>query len=324
MDIKLATWKLIQKSLVQRIPVMLLYVLQSNGSSPGRAGFFMAVNAAGEVKGSIGGGIMEHKFVELSKERLHKNESGIVLRKQFHDKVASKDQSGMICSGEQTVLLFPMGSSDLLTIENIIECLLNKNAGSLKITPSALHFNKQNFLAENSYTYKADDDWIYIEQIGYVKHLYIIGAGHCALALSKIMKMMDFYIHLYDDRHPLHTFIENVDAHEKTIINNYSQLKDIIPSGVQNYVVVMTMGYRTDDIAIRSLLKKQFKYFGVLGSSKKLDKLFSDYSAEGIDEQKFKNIYAPIGIPINSKTPEEIAISIAAEIIQVKNSPTCD
>jgi xanthine dehydrogenase accessory factor len=131
---------------------------------------------------------------------------------------------------------------------------------------------------------------------------------------------MDFYIHLYDDRHPLNTFLDNHYVHEKTVLNNYDQLKDIIPSGDHNYVVVMTFGYRTDDVVIRSLFKKQFKYLGVLGSSNKIGKMFKDYDAEGIDTNKFKRIYAPIGLPIKSQTPEEIAVSIAAEIIQIKNS----
>ena len=102
---QLAVWQLIHKSLVQNIPVMLLYVLQSKGSSPGRQGFFMAVNKQGEMEGSIGGGIMEHKFVEMAKERLqdsNEKEKETVIKKQFHDKSATKNQSGMICSGEQT------------------------------------------------------------------------------------------------------------------------------------------------------------------------------------------------------------------------------
>ncbi len=81
----------------------------------------------------------------------------------------------------------------------------------------------------------------------------------------------------------------------------------------------MTVEYRTDDLVIRSLFEKQFKYFGVLGSSKKIEKMFKDYNVEGIDANKIKRIYAPIGLPIKSETPEEIAVSIAAEIIQVKN-----
>ena len=65
-----ATWKLINSSLDKGMAVMLLYVLESSGSSPGRQGFFMAVNEKGDMEGSIGGGIMEHKFVEMAKEQL--------------------------------------------------------------------------------------------------------------------------------------------------------------------------------------------------------------------------------------------------------------
>ena len=65
-------------------------------------------------------------------------------------------------------------------------------------------------------------------------------------------------------------------------MNDYSELKELIPSGENNYVVVMTFGYRTDDIAVRALLQKHFKYFGLLGSKKKIEKMFDDYSNEGI------------------------------------------
>src|SRR4030095_16165238 len=101
----LPTWQLIKNSLEENIPVMLLYVLESSGSSPGRQGFFMAVNIKGAIEGSIGGGIMEHKFVELAREKLRINSREPGVRKQIHDKSVAKDQSGMICSGEQTILL---------------------------------------------------------------------------------------------------------------------------------------------------------------------------------------------------------------------------
>src|SRR5213075_135430 len=99
MNKQLLPWRLIADSLQQHIPVMLLYVLESSGSSPGRQGFFMAVNANGEMEGSIGGGMMEHKFVEMARERLKNIEQGTrnnkqgSIRKQVHDKSAAKDQS---------------------------------------------------------------------------------------------------------------------------------------------------------------------------------------------------------------------------------------
>ena len=111
---KLAVWQSIKDSLEKDIPVMLLYVLESRGSSPGRQGFFMAVNMNGEMEGTIGGGIMEHKWVEAAKEKLVRDQknTGIVIRKQVHDKSATADQSGMICSGEQTIFLYPVKLED--------------------------------------------------------------------------------------------------------------------------------------------------------------------------------------------------------------------
>src|SRR5262245_28962249 len=117
----IATWKLVEQSLGANVPVMLLYVLESKGSSPGRQGFFMAVNANGDMQGSIGGGIMEHKFVEMVKEKLKllsAEEGSVYIRKQFHDKSAAKDQSGMICSGEQTILLYHVKESDKSVIRD--------------------------------------------------------------------------------------------------------------------------------------------------------------------------------------------------------------
>ena len=113
--------------------------------------------------------------------------------------------------------------------------------------------------------------------------------------------------------------MQNDFAHEKKVVNTYEELAGIISSGNNNYVVIMTFGYRSDDVAIRALLGNNYKYFGVLGSKNKIEKMFEEYRKEGIPETQLKKIHAPIGIQIKSQTPEEIAISIAAEIIKVKN-----
>ena len=317
---KIEVWQLLYDSLQQSIPAMLLYVLTSNGSSPGRQGFAMAVNTKGDMAGSIGGGIMEHKFVEMAKERLINSAAKLpAIKKQVHDKSVAKDQSGMICSGDQTILLYPVSATDMPQIQSILSCLSNYSNGALTLSPTGLHFIENPPTADFSFSMHSKTDWLYREKIGYRNHLHIIGGGHCALALSKLMSNMDFYIHLYDDRDALNTIRQNVYVHEKKIVGDYSLIKNIIPAGDHHYVVVMTVGYRTDDIAIKALLGKSFAYFGVLGSKKKIEKLFSDYIAEGISQELLQNIHAPVGLSINSRTPEEIAISIAAEIIQVKN-----
>jgi xanthine dehydrogenase accessory factor len=320
MQRSLSTWQLIYKSVGSNIPAMLLYVLESHGSSPGRQGFFMAVNANGDMEGSIGGGIMEHKFVELAKERI-KVQGGKAqeVKKQVHDKSAAANQSGMICSGEQTILLYPVQQQDRDTIEQIILSLENNKNGTLILSPSGIQFENRVPANDFEYRFESEQNWQFREKTGYKNQLFIIGGGHCALAFSKLMRGMDFYITLFEDREGLNTLVKNEYAHEVIIVDDYSGLSHLIPMGRNQYVVIMTVGYRTDDMALRSLLDKAFSYIGVLGSKTKLEKLFGEYRKEGFEESLLQRIHAPIGLAIGSQTPEEIAISIAAEIIQIKN-----
>ena len=101
-------WEFINDKLSAGVNVMLLYVLDSEGSSPGRKGFKMAVTADGDLSGTIGGGIMEFKLVEKAMSLLQSGVADIELIEQFHDKVHVKDQSGMICSGSQVNVLIPL------------------------------------------------------------------------------------------------------------------------------------------------------------------------------------------------------------------------
>ncbi|MCX6275600.1 MAG: XdhC family protein [Bacteroidetes bacterium] len=329
---QLSLWKFIVQKLTFHHPVILLCVVESNGSSPGRQGFKMAVSE-NEMVGSIGGGIMEHKFVELAKERLQQGSSASFIRKQFHQKSAAKDQSGMICSGEQTVLLYLLAEKDLPVIHRIVSALENNNTGLLKITFSEFEFVDSNYQEDDhGFNMRSETDFTYTERIGFKNHLYIIGGGHCASALSELMSGMGFYIHLFEERENLNTMIENNFVHEKIMVNDYSELAALIPDGNSHpagraapagwdrYLAVMTFGYRTDDIAVRALADKKLRYLGVLGSESKMKQLFNDWRKDGISESWLSTIHAPIGIRIKSETPEEIAVSIAAQIINIKNA----
>lgn len=311
---------LLLKSLRRKIPAMLLYVVESKGSSPGRQGFFMAVNAKEVMEGSIGGGIMEHKFVELAKESLTEV-TGLQanVKKQYHDKQAVANQSGMICSGEQTILLYRVQETDRKSIRQLIRSLKRHKNGTLTLSPAGIRFETHIPEINFYFEMKNENEWLYREKTGYKQRLSIIGGGHCALALSNLMSNMDFYISVYDTRSGLKTMKENKAAHEKHILKDYEKLKKRISAGDNHYVVIMTFGYRTDDTALRSLVGKNFKYLGLLGSKSKIEKMFEEYRKERIDEDWLNRIHTPIGVPIKSETPEEIAVSIAAEIINVKN-----
>jgi xanthine dehydrogenase accessory factor len=280
----------------------------------------MAVNANGQMEGSIGGGMMEHKFVEMAKEKLHTSTHPETdIKKQIHDKSAAKNQSGMICSGEQTILLHTVHTEDITAVEKIISSLEQHKNGCLILSPGGIQFSPT--VPDNDFEFemRSEEDWLYKEKSGYKNQLFIIGGGHCSLALSALMQPMDFYIRVYDDRKELKTMLENNAAHEKHFINSYDSIGASIHSGQHQYVVIMTFGYRSDDIVVRSLLGKNFKFIGLLGSKTKINKMFDDYRQAGIKEEWLQRIHTPVGLDIKSQTPEEIAVSIAAEIIKVKN-----
>ncbi len=335
---------------------MLLQVVESIGSSPGRVGFRMAVVLAekGEKNeeevlfGSIGGGIMEQKLVALAVTRLREGRGEAFFKRQVHRKDAVREQSGMICSGEQTVFFYTFKVTDLAVIQQIRACLTQNEQNKehpIENTEGVL------FLSELGIEFVADvrpvADWatfeklsnldndsnkdfvngvscwkqgIYAEKLNVKNHLYIVGGGHCALALSRQMRLLtDFRIHLFDDRTDLNTFLDNDAAHEKNIID-YVKIADIIPEGSIVYVVLMTVGYRSDAQILRGLFSKKIKYLGMLGSRTKVEMLLKDLKNDGFDVDFLAKIHAPIGLDIKSQTPEEIAVSIAAEIIKVKNS----
>jgi xanthine dehydrogenase accessory factor len=263
---------------------------------------------------------MEHKFVEMAKEKLRVQGNKVQeVRKQIHDKAAATNQSGMICSGEQTIFLYPVQPDDADTIQQIIHSLEANKNGSLCLSPQGISFSSTIPAKSFNFSFQSEEDWEYVEKTGLRNQLFIIGGGHCALAFSKLMRSIDFYICVYEERPDLNTLVKNEFAHEIIMVDDYTGLSNLIPSGPDQYIVVMTQGYRTDDEAIRALLGKQFNYLGVLGSKKKMEKLFTELRNDGITEPVLQRIHTPAGLAIKSETPEEIAISIAAEIIKVKN-----
>ena len=304
---------------------MLLVVAESSGSSPGRQGYKMAVGADGELAGSIGGGVMEVKLVEESRAFIRDAETGgrgdagtSSLSEQVH-RENSPNASGMICSGKQTVIFKLLTTSDSATVDTMLDALDARRPGVLVISPA--EFNLLPPESDDDFTFEklSETDFHYTERVGFKNDLYIIGGGHCALALSELMSKMDFHISLFDDRPDLNTIDKNRFAHGIEIIDSYDDIADRVPDGSRSYVVVMTLGYASDERVIRSLIDKEFKYFGVLGSSAKMSVMLRQLLKEGLPAEKLDRIRTPIGLPIKSRTPEEIAVSIAAEIISVKN-----
>ncbi|MBS1579715.1 MAG: XdhC family protein [Bacteroidetes bacterium] len=308
----MSVWNFIENKLQHDFDVMLLFVAESIGSSPGKAGFAMAVANDDSFSGTIGGGIMEYKLVEKAKNLLQQNHETIFLQEQYHDKIHAKNQSGMICSGSQKIIFVPLSKKDFTTIQSIN----NQTKKSFSITTKSFQANDFEL---TEWEFIDENNWQYTQNIIQQNVIHIIGGGHCGLALSELMSFLGFYIHIYDDRKDLNTVEQNYYAHEKHLIN-YENINNFLNASAKDYVVLMTIGYRTDKIILSQIIKNSYYYLGLLGSEKKINTLFTELKQEGVNDDLLNKIHTPIGININSQTTQEIAVSIAAEIIKIKNT----
>ncbi|MGI4865729.1 MAG: XdhC family protein [Janthinobacterium lividum] len=307
----LPAWTLAADALRAGQPAALLCVVRSEGSSPGRQGFKMAVTAEA-VAGSIGGGIMEHKWVELARQRLREGDATPLLRPQIHRREAPADRSGMMCAGEQEVLLWPLQPADLPVVAAIETVLQQLSGGAWEVSEAA-GLRLVTETPADFYDYQPGPAWRYREQLGFRDQLIIVGGGHVSLALSQLASTLQFEITVLDDRADLPTLDTNHFAHHRQRIA-YETLT--VPPGPTSYVVVMTVGYRTDAVALRRLLGHHYRYLGVMGSATKVAELRRVLAEEGFD---LGGLHGPIGVAINSRLPEEIAVSVAAELIKVRN-----
>lgn len=311
-------WSFIREELSDNRKVMLITVVERNGSSPGVVGFKMAVSESGNMKGSIGGGVMEYNMVELAKRELKKNDIKPFIKKQIHNPDAGDEKSGLICSGEQTHTFIPIDRSNYKSINDIVIKLDIGNNGALQINPGGLTFNENQTINEIVFDYSSEKEWLYQEQIGLKNILYIFGAGHVSLPVSEVFRVLDFKVVLLDNRKGLPSFENNMFAHQKKIID-YKSIGKIVEEGKNSYAIIMTVGHKSDEIILKQLVKKDLKYLGMIGSKNKIKNIYESLKNQGISEEVLSKVDAPIGLSINSKTTAEIAISIAAKVIQIKN-----
>ena len=111
----------------------------------------------------------------------------------------------------------------------------------------------------------------------------------------------------------------NKSARFKKVIN-YKDVSQYVPDGDNIYAVIMTFGHKSDEDVLRQILSKKIKYLGMMGSSKKVSAIYENLQGYGITKDALQQVHAPIGLKISSQTPDEIAISVVAEMIKIKNT----
>ena len=311
-------WNFIDKTINSGKKVVLLTVAESSNSSPGRQGFKMAVSEDAELLGTIGGGIMEKDMIEYSLDLLFGNENKTIKRLHHTDKT-KYEKSGLICGGYQIILFSVIDNSHTGLIERIISSSNKKKNGELVISSAGIEFNNVDSTNPVSFNYQTDDDWEYRETIGLPLIAFIAGGGHVGLAVSRIMKSIGFYVIVFDHREDVFTIEQNEYADE-IIITKYEGIGNHILEGKRSYIIIVTPMHAGDKDTLKSVIQKDVKYIGLMGSKRKIKSIFDALRQDGVDEELFKRIHTPIGIEIEAESPEEIAISIAAEVIKIKNS----
>lgn len=291
----------------------LLCVVESVGSSPGRVGFSMFVTASGTMHGSIGGGSMEHKLVELARSLMDQPTAFPFLKRQVHREGEARDRSGMICSGEQTVAFYLLGKDQEALLGGVIAAVDSDSTVELELGSSGMRL-----VPAGSTVKDPAETWSYRRPLNVQPRIAIIGGGHVGTALSRMMNQLGFHVMQFDHRENLNTMEANAWAHEKQVVD-FERIEEHVPDDPDLYIAIVSFGYRTDEIVLRRLLRGQWKYLGMLGSKAKVGTMFTNMRAEGFTQEELSRVHTPIGIAINSRTPEEIAVSIAAEIIRVKN-----
>jgi xanthine dehydrogenase accessory factor len=165
----------------------------------------------------------------------------------------------------------------------------------------------------------AEGAWRFTARMGARPRAYVVGGGHVGLEMCRVLAGLDFYVVNIDDRPDLHTMQQNVWADACWVIP-YADIDAHIPAGPDSYVIVMSFGYRTDEVVMRRLLGRTYAYLGMMGSQAKVDQLWAALLADGFSAADIAAVCAPAGLKIGSQTPAEIAISIAAELILRRHS----
>lgn len=296
----------------------LVALIESEGSTPRSSGAYMLVNKEGWVAGTVGGGGMEYAAVCEAQKKLLAGEC-----KSFAKRFDLTTAAGMACGGYcslQFCYMPPCQATEIL-VEYILYKLKGAASWWLLLPMGAGNISVQDSLPVRKHQcfYKLDGQEYFAQEYNYDGSVFIFGAGHVARELVPLLTHLGFRCLVYDDRaefadpavFPTAFRVQQVD---------YTKLGEVCSPTCKDYAVVMTRGHVHDANCERFLLKTRVPYIGIMGSKNKARLAREALLAEGYSEAELARITTPIGIDIGSETPAEIAVSIAAQLIQVRSN----
>lgn len=316
-------------------------IFNTSGSSPRTSGAKMIILEDGSIFGTIGGGRLEADVQKKAEEVLKKRQSEIM---EFSLK-GMKD-TDMICGGDVQVLVEYIDASEEQTVKvyeeteksirnkgkaffiteftefnkNTLHYLVRENEHlnfNKNLDPKILEVLKKDDAKYRSLKFIAFNDKMFIiEPVSISDAVYIFGAGHVSQKLADLTKLVDFETFILDDREEFANKSRFPFADKVIVLNSFDEPFENISINKDSYLVIVTRGHEADLKVLRQALRSNTRYIGMIGSKKKRAELFSRLEKEGFTSEDFNRVHCPIGIEIYAETPEEIAVSITAELIK--------
>ena len=315
----LSFWNKIHQELLADRYLFLACVVGHRKGSPGTVRSQLLYTQSGEQLGTIGGGAMEVRMIQEAESVLRTGKLEPTLETLVHQLTDDDTASGLVCGGSQTLIKLVLDSRYLSIVESVLEKLQNDQPGSLNISKHGLEMIEEDLKKPSVSLNYVDDDWRVEFGLLNRRRVLIVGCGHCGAALAKQMDLLGFQISVDEPREDLYTIQELPGAVVRRSVE-FKKAGEGIEHARLTFAVVMTPSYPDDVDTLSNLLTFPFPYIGVMGSPAKLKKIKEALMDRGFSESDWSRVVAPAGMPIESDTPEEIAVSVAAQILEKANT----
>ncbi len=340
--------------LSKKEPCVLATVTGATGSTPQKAGSSAIYNRKGLISGTVGGGSVEMKMGKLAKDSIITAKSGYYSFDLNHD-ISEFDSS--ICGGKMNVLLDASPEKHHEVFEQAVISAVNRVPGIMVTfcgneTTNGSDIKRFWITADIIKTYsrripgkiltaaeeilsnpisgdfmeitlsglEADEfKLVFLESIVPPPQLVIAGAGHVGKALSHFGKLLGFEVIVWDDR-PEYANKNNLPDADKIFSGNLDESLENITVGQDTFIVLVTRGHKKDADVLRKCIGSKAGYIGMIGSRRKIVQVRESFLENGwATPQEWNKIHTPVGLDIGAVTVQEIAVSIAAQLIQVRS-----
>ena len=307
------------QQLLQQDAIVLATVVNCKGSVPREVGAKMIICADGRIVQTIGGGAGEAKVIQHALSTLKTGEKQLIdIDLTGNLTHPSQRETQGICGGMMQVWLERWAGGSIALVQKILDRLRSGQPATL-VTP--LHPEQLPYLSHEGAI--SNQENAFIETIQPPPTLLIVGAGHVGVQLAKVAHLIEFQIAVQDDR-PEWANSQLYPNASLIFAEPITTALDHLSTHTQLYAALVTRSYIYDLEALKALLARTIPctYIGMIGSTRRVQQVFQAIEPAKISREKCSRIHAPIGLDIGALTPEEIAVSISAELILTRRGGT--